>query len=111
MIPTDPWDFVTSTGSGPFPGVVAHIDSPIYETLIVRLDDPICYQDIEARFITVRARHIGGKFECVGDGSVFCSAISLTEEEGRAGVFRPDFTIGQRLKFLGDVSWTLNRSA
>ncbi len=74
---TDPWDFVTVNGSGPFVGTVTAVDSKNYKAIVVRLDRPIRYEGVEAHFIKASARHVGDKFEKIGEGKVFCNITSL----------------------------------
>jgi hypothetical protein len=105
LVPTDPWDLVTVTGSGPFCGVVVQADSSDYETIIVRLAEPLHYKGNEARFIVASTRHVGKKFDRTGDQTAFCNMASLTEKEALAGIFRPDPSAASRLELIGDISW------
>lgn len=51
---SDPWDFGTECGTGPFTGTIARIDD---EHIVVWLDDPISYRGRALRIAVVRARH------------------------------------------------------
>lgn len=106
LVPTDPWEFVTSTGSGPFGGTVTNVDSAERETIVIRLDNPIHYEGVEAHFIEASTRHVGDKFESLFGGTVFCNVMSLTNEEGRTGFLAQPISFENRLGFIGDISWT-----
>lgn len=105
LVPTDPWDLVTVTSSGPFPGVVTDVDSSDYETIVIHLADVFGYMGIEARFIVAFTRHVGKKFGPAGQGTALCNIASLTEHEASAAIFRPNLSLGSRMRFIGDISW------
>ena len=105
LIRTDPWDFVTAIGSGPFNGVITDVQSPGCDKVIVHLNHSLHYKNVEFCFVVASARHVGDKFEGSSTGSLFCNIVSLTEEEGRAGTFSPVLPLNGRLSFLGDITY------
>lgn len=106
LVPTDPWDLVTAVGSGPFPGIVIQVNQENYKAIILRLDKPICYRKIKSIFLMASARHVGENFRNRNENTLFCNLTSLSDVEGQSGIFRPSMVDVERLRFIGDVSWT-----
>jgi hypothetical protein len=106
ITPTDPWDFVTFVGSGPFSGVVVQVDQDNYRAVILCLNKPICYCKNQATFFTASARHAGEDFRNEKGNVLFCNFISLTDAEGQSGIFQPN-SKDERLRFIGDISLTI----
>ena len=53
---SDPWDFGTQYGTGPFPG---EIIATTNEAWLLKLPEPIRYQNTEFSYLVVTARHVG----------------------------------------------------
>ena len=62
---SDPWDWVTENGSGPFVGeVVANVTNHV----LVRLKSPIQFADVENVFVLSSTRHAGDSYSNLTTG-------------------------------------------
>ena len=107
LIVDEPWELVTTIGSGPFRGAVTDVDEDRHKSIVFKLEHPLFYQGTRAMFFRASTRSEENKFVTNSlHGSAFCSIVSMTEEEGEAGLdFSPQSFQG-RLLFIGDISWT-----
>ena len=71
---SDPWDFGTECGTGPFTGTIARIDD---EQFVVQLDHPISYRGRVLRIGVVRARHIGERIGSVRSRTLAANILLL----------------------------------
>lgn len=60
ILVSDPWEFGTECGDGPFAGAVSRIDQ---SGLQILLDDPIAYQGTSYRAVVAKARQTGAALE------------------------------------------------
>jgi hypothetical protein len=109
IVATDPWELVTAIGSGPFEGAILNVDAKDHKSIVIRLDKPIRYRKIEAHFLVASARHVGGDFLNASNNTLFCNLVSLAQDEAQFGIIRPYSDATERLRFIGDVSWTETR--
>ena len=57
ILVSDPWDFCSECGSGPFHAVVDRVRQG---TLLVRLDSPVSYHGARLEYLVVSPRYAGG---------------------------------------------------
>jgi len=62
---SDPWDWVTENGSGPFVGEVVANDT---NHVLVRLKSPIQFADVENVFVLSSTRHAGDSYSNLKTG-------------------------------------------
>jgi len=106
IVPTDPWDFVTENGTGPFSGTVTAVGKLNQAAaVIIRLDRPLAYKGKSAELLLASTRQPSSGFAATpSPGAVFCNVASISDDEARRGI--SEITALQtRLLFLGGVSW------
>ncbi|MBS1853543.1 MAG: hypothetical protein JST79_21810 [Acidobacteria bacterium] len=103
FIPSDPWDFVTVNGSGPFLGTVAAMNEANHREMFVKLDKHLQYAGIEADYFYVSNRFVGQKF-IISHQDIPCDFCSMLESEIGSLVAEPSPLAG-RLFSLGSISW------
>lgn len=75
---TDPWEFGTDHGCGPFRSTVVAQEG--YSHLLVRLDAPLHWKDIDIVALAAEPRHAGVTFaRLVYGADVSCAMIALPE--------------------------------
>jgi hypothetical protein len=106
LVVDEPWELVTSAGSGPFRGKVVDVDENNHESIVFKLDQPLLYQDASTEFFRASTRSEGAKFATdSSQGSVVCNIVSMTNEEGAAGLDSSPQPSQSRLLLIGDISW------
>jgi hypothetical protein len=103
LTPVDPWDLVTALGSGPFEGTVTAVDESNHDAMVFRLDQPLTYEGITAKWFMAFARHFGKNF-AAGPTAVPSNIRSISEEEAKLGIAVPT-SDQRRLSMIGDVEW------
>jgi hypothetical protein len=81
---SDPWDFVTDFGSGPFP-VEALALSDDHRSLVVRLTSPIQMGSVRLEFFVLQWRHVGTRIDIVPPAELSCNLIHLPNESINLG--------------------------
>lgn len=57
LIVSDPWDFVTAAGSGPFRAGIVELDGSSPTRMLPKLKTPIEYRNIRCEFLVASPRH------------------------------------------------------
>jgi hypothetical protein len=82
---SDPWEFGTECGTGPFGGIVSDVTS---DRLVVRLSTPIVYRGRVLSVVLARSRHVGDTPATVGLRPLHANLILFPDEgpiTGHAG--------------------------
>ena len=81
LVVSDPWDFVTANGSGPFEATVRELGGEPpgpCRTILFELAVPVPYEGSEYRILSASARYRGSSFEQLATGkSVACNVYGL----------------------------------
>ena len=89
IVLVDPWDFVTTNGSGPFVADVirvGHDKSTGVESLVLGLALPLKYKTEEFRYFMATTRHEGRTFQQVLSGEqVGCNLTGIPTERLQGG--------------------------
>lgn len=109
LVPVDPWDLVTATGSGPFAGNVIAVDESNHKTIIFKLDKPLIWGESTAEFFRAYTRHLEERF-AAKSMHLLCNMDSLSEEEAKGGFpFERRIVASKwkqlRLSLTGDITW------
>ncbi len=72
---SDPWEFGTAHGCGPFPGRVVAVDS-VAAILFVELDLPLEFEGVRWQVLACSARHVGTPLTALGKECVSCSFLA-----------------------------------
>ena len=74
---SDPWEFGTECGTGPFQGIVADVTD---ENVLIRLGRPINYQGHEFRTVVAWPRHAGDSPRVIVARLMPANLVLLTQE-------------------------------
>ena len=81
LVVSDPWDFVTDNGSGPFEGEVVQ---EISDAILVKLDTSIEDKGETYEFLVVSTRHAAEELSLVlGGNEVSCNATAISNERAQ----------------------------
>ena len=86
---SDPWEFGTACGTGPFKGRVADATT---DQLIIALTSPINYQGKTFTTVIARSRHVGVDTETVATKGMPSNLILLPIAIGTAAHLNPKIT-------------------
>lgn len=75
---SDPWEFGTRCGVGPFPGRIVDQRS---DAVAVKLDAPLLYDGRRLAAVIVRARHVSASLGGLGDGEEVVANFLFTVSE------------------------------
>jgi hypothetical protein len=75
---SDPWEFGTLCGVGPFPGRVVE-ERP--DAIAVVLDVPLSYEGKRLASVIIRPRHLGDQLAVLGDGRTIAANFLFTHNE------------------------------
>lgn len=72
VLSSDPWDFVTEHGPGPFTANVLRVNEsdPGEGALLVQLQHPLIYRGIRCEYFVVSPRHEGDDIASLAGGKV-----------------------------------------
>jgi hypothetical protein len=68
LIVSDPWDFVTASGPGPYKARIVQIDSSSPPQMLLKLDKPVEYRDNRWEFLVASPRHTDDSFSFLFSG-------------------------------------------
>lgn len=82
---SDPWEFVTEHGSGPFGATVVRVGPNSWksesEALLVRLDGPLAFQGVPCEYFVASPRHATATIASLGSGAeVSCGLTRVSAE-------------------------------
>ncbi len=86
---SDPWDFGTEHGTGPFVGTISHVAD---ERLVIRLRDPIAHSGKMLCTAVAMARHVGDAVHAVAKKTLAVNLVLLSVEIPHASQLDPDLT-------------------
>lgn len=86
---SDPWEFGTECGTGPFGGIITDVSS---DRLIVRLSAPITYCGKSLRTVVARPRHANDLPSTVGSRPLVANLILLPLDLQAAAQISPGTT-------------------
>lgn len=89
VLVSDPWEFCSAHGNGPFGANVVDVGSnewePGTDALLIRLKSPVAYRGTQCEFFIVSARHQGADLAAVASGgSVLCSFTQVPAQRARS---------------------------
>lgn len=99
LIVSDPWDFVTAWGSGPFKAWIVEIDNSSPPRLLLKLERPIEYRDCRFEFLVASPRHTHDSLADLPDGrSIHINALcaesgNITKEDRFYAKWRGGLTL------------------
>lgn len=77
---SDPWEFCTAHGPGPFVSTIVTQEGDEY--LLVKLDAPIAWRDVDILMLVAATRHAGVSFaRLVYGATVACDFLGLSNDE------------------------------
>jgi hypothetical protein len=79
---SDPWEFGTECGTGPFGGVISDVTS---DRLVVRLSTPIVYRGRVLSVVHARPRHLGDTPATVGLRPLHANLILFPDDGSITG--------------------------
>ncbi|MCK5001079.1 MAG: hypothetical protein KAS23_16160 [Anaerohalosphaera sp.] len=84
FIASDPWDFVTAVGSGPFEGLVSGVCQD-KDSILVKLNEPLVFKDSVAEYLVISPRHQGYPLKGIMKGQeVCCGMMGITKEQAES---------------------------
>lgn len=86
---SDPWEFGTECGTGPFAGIITDVSS---DRLIIRLSAPIAYRGKSLRTVLARPRHANDLPATVGSGRLLANLILVPLDLQFAAQIGPETT-------------------
>lgn len=85
---SDPWEFGTQHGTGPFAATVlrAGRGETGQEALLLRLRAPLAYRGVNCEYLVASPRHTSGSLSALtaGGGAVSCGFTVIGEERAAA---------------------------
>jgi hypothetical protein len=79
---SDPWDFGTEHGVGPFP---ASIEAASQQGLLLQLAKPLVYKGLPFRFVVATPRHEDSPLEAIADQKVVPTNLTPVPETAGEG--------------------------
>ncbi len=76
---SDPWEFGTQCGVGPFIGRVVEARS---DAVAVAFDVPLLYEGKPLASVVIRARYVSDQIAALGDGQELAANFLFTSNEG-----------------------------
>jgi hypothetical protein len=77
ILVSDPWDFVTEHGTGPFRATVLQLsDSDPGGSILVQLQNPLVYKGIRCEYIIVSPRYDGEDILSLASGKFLCCSLT-----------------------------------
>jgi hypothetical protein len=86
---SDPWEFGTECGTGPFAGAITNLSA---EALIIQLRSPVPYRGRVFRRVLARPRHAGDVPSKAGVAPLFANLWFLSSDVQPGSEFGPDVT-------------------
>ena len=71
---SDPWEFATECGTGPFTGLVTDATE---DRLVIALRSPIAYRGRALKTIIARSRHVGVGIQAIATGVMASNFVLL----------------------------------
>ena len=87
ILVSDPWDFGTEHGTGPFVGTVLDVTD---ERLVIQLSDPIAHGGKMLCTAVAMARHVGDAVTAVAKRTLAVNLVLLPVEITHASELAPD---------------------
>lgn len=82
LIVSDPWDFVTASGSGPFKARIVQRDNSSPPQMLLKLEAPIEYRGSQYEFLVVSPRHTDDSFVHLFSGrSIHINALCIDRNQ------------------------------
>jgi len=93
LVVSDPWDFVSAVGAGPFGAQIVDTEGAVtIEKALIRLDEPLAYAGNVIEYLIATPRHTTQTLDAISDGTVHVNAQWLqgppTEWVARAAKWR-----------------------
>lgn len=89
ILVSEPWEFGTECGVGPFGGII--IDATA-EKLLVQLSKPISYSGKTLHTVAARPRHVGDTPEAVTTKRLSANFMLLPQQVDSVAKLQPDVT-------------------
>ncbi len=89
IVVSDPWEFGTEHGTGPFVGTISDVTD---ERLVIRLSDPIAHSGKMLCTAVAMARHVGDAVHAVAKRTLAVNLVLLPLEITHACELDPDLT-------------------